>query len=71
MKLTPLKAIRVKCRECCNWSLREVRLCTCTKCPLYPYRMGHRPKDEDLPTEEMNAEKSADSTAIFEAEVIL
>jgi hypothetical protein len=66
MKLTPLKAIRVKCRECCNWSLREVRLCTCTKCPLYPYRMGHRPKEEDLPTEETNGEKTRGYVAIFE-----
>ena len=71
MKLTPLKAIRVKCRECCNWSLREVRLCACTKCPLYPYRMGHRPKEEDLLTEATNEEKSADSTAFFDREGML
>lgn len=45
-KLTPLKAIRRKCIECCNGQQVEVRRCTCENCPLYGYRMGHRPKDE-------------------------
>lgn len=45
-KLTPIKAIRKKCLDCCCGSFTEVKLCTISKCPLYPYRMGHRPKDE-------------------------
>lgn len=46
--LTPIKAIRAKCLDCCAGQRNEVKQCTCTKCSLYPYRMGHRPK----PTEQ-------------------
>ena len=48
--LTPIKAIRAKCLECCNQQFYEVRLCTVTRCSLYPYRMGHRPKKDANPT---------------------
>lgn len=41
--LTPVKAIRAKCLDCCGYSPMEVRLCPCTSCSLYPYRMGHSP----------------------------
>ena len=47
-KLTPLKAIRAKCRDCtCNQNV-EIRECPITDCPLYEYRMGHRPKNDDV-----------------------
>ena len=49
--LTPIKAIRAKCLDCCGNQRNEVRQCTCTKCSLYPYRMGHRPKAAESPTE--------------------
>lgn len=42
-KLTPIKAIRHKCLDCCCHQKREVRLCPCTDCSLWPYRMGVRP----------------------------
>lgn len=42
--LTPLKAIRAKCLDCCCWQPTEVRLCPVKDCPLYPYRMGHNPR---------------------------
>lgn len=42
--MTPMKAIRAKCLDCCCGSFQEVRLCTVEKCPLYPYRFGKRPK---------------------------
>ena len=71
MKMTPIKAIRAKCIDCCAGQPKEVRLCSIEKCPLYPYRMGHRPKDDNLTAEAENGEKSADSTAIFETEGIL
>lgn len=38
--LSRSKAIRQKCLDCCCWQMSEVRLCTATKCPLWPYRMG-------------------------------
>ena len=44
MHLTPVKAIRAKCLDCCCGHPSEVRFCTAVKCPLYPYRMGKRPK---------------------------
>ena len=46
-----MKAIRAKCLECCNQQFYEVRLCTVTRCSLYPYRMGHRPKKDANPNE--------------------
>ena len=44
MLLTPVKAIRAKCLDCCCGHPSEVRICTALKCPLHPYRMGKRPK---------------------------
>ncbi|MBP3567962.1 MAG: hypothetical protein J6K04_02240 [Lachnospiraceae bacterium] len=52
-KLTPIKAIRKKCLDCCQGQIKEVRLCPVKQCPLYEYRHGHRPKaDEETDTEE-------------------
>ncbi len=42
-KLTPLKAIRAKCLDCSGFQPKEVRLCACTECPLYTYRLGVNP----------------------------
>ena len=42
---SPLKAIRLKCLDCCNNQIKEVRLCPVTGCPLYNYRNGHKPKN--------------------------
>lgn len=42
--LTPIKAIRAKCLDCSNNQYSEVRNCGVGSCPLYPYRMGKRPK---------------------------
>lgn len=50
-KLTPMKAIRAKCLDCCNGQHKEIRLCTVKKCPLYEYRHGHRPKGEEVTIE--------------------
>lgn len=44
--LTPIKAIRVHCIECSGGQNKEVKECPITKCPLYPYRMGKRPKKD-------------------------
>ena len=42
-RITPLKAVRLKCLDCCCGSAHEVKLCTATKCPLYPFRDGRNP----------------------------
>lgn len=47
-KLTPMRAIREKCMDCCCWQRKEVRLCPIVRCSLYPYRFGKRPKN-DMP----------------------
>lgn len=41
---TPIKAIRRKCLDCCAYQPKEVKLCVVPDCPLYPYRLGHRPE---------------------------
>lgn len=41
--LTPLKAIRAYCLECCCGQPKEVRFCESENCSLWRYRMGKRP----------------------------
>ena len=38
--MTPLKAIRAKCLDCCGGQAHEVKLCVVADCPLYPFRFG-------------------------------
>lgn len=44
---TPIKAMRLKCLDCVCQSSNEVKLCLSVNCPLYPYRLGHRPCKSD------------------------
>lgn len=63
--LRPLKAIRAKCLDCCAGQALEVRLCPIEKCPLYAYRLGHRPKaDKDTAIDEF-VEKSSPTCGFF------
>ena len=39
-KITPIKAIREKCMDCCCWQINEVRECLSEECALHPFRMG-------------------------------
>lgn len=41
--MSPLKALRARCLDCCAGSAHEVRLCTAAACPLWPFRMGSNP----------------------------
>lgn len=41
--MTPLKAIREKCLDCCCGASAEVKLCPVTGCALWQYRFGHNP----------------------------
>lgn len=36
----PLKAIRLRCLDCCCGQPTEVRKCTAVMCPSWPFRMG-------------------------------
>ena len=42
--LTPVKAIRAKCLDCCAFSPKEVKLCRSYSCPLWQYRFGKNPR---------------------------
>ena len=59
-KISPMKAIRLKCLDCCCGSANEVKLCTVTKCPLYPFRDGHNPyiKKREYTEEQREAQRS-------------
>lgn len=55
-RITPLRAIRFKCLDCCCGSSYEVKMCTCENCSLYPFREGHNPfKAKREYTEEQRA----------------
>ena len=42
-RVSPLRALRLKCLDCCNGAAQEVRLCTAVDCPSWPFRMGRNP----------------------------
>ena len=63
--MTPMKAIRAKCIDCCCGEKKEIRLCPIERCPLWPYRMGKRPvKDTDIDKKDRE-QKSRDSQDFF------
>ena len=41
--MSPLKALRLHCIDCCANQPSEVRLCTAVKCPSWPFRRGLNP----------------------------
>lgn len=43
-RTTATRAIRLKCRQCCPGSYREIERCELTICPLWPHRFGIRPQ---------------------------
>ncbi len=54
-RVSPLRALRLKCLDCCNDSAQEVRLCTAVTCPSWPFRMGKSPWRVPLDQEERAA----------------
>lgn len=54
--LTPIKAIRAKCLDCCGGQRQEVKFCGAKDCPIWPYRHGHRPRAND-PCEQESGEE--------------
>lgn len=55
--MTPMKAIRAKCMDCCAGQYSEVKMCPCTTCPLYDFRLGKNPnrKPRNLTEEQREA----------------
>lgn len=44
-RIVGMKAIRLKCLDCCAGYSAEVRKCVSTDCVLWPLRMGTKPKE--------------------------
>jgi len=41
-RITPLRAIRLKCLDCCAGQKGEVRQCSSLNCALFNFRMGKK-----------------------------
>ena len=50
--MSPIKAIRAKCMDCCYDQREEVKLCPAKDCPLWPFRMGKNPNRSRNMTDE-------------------
>ena len=60
--MTPLKAIKLKCLDCCMGQRNEVKLCPVTDCPLYPFRRGHKPKGNGSLSENSSIKQAISDT---------
>jgi len=60
--MTPLRAIRAKCLDCCGGFAADVQMCPCSDCPLYPFRRGKNP---NLQRERTPAQLEALKRAVF------
>ena len=41
--MSPIKALRLRCLDCCGFQQSEVRKCVAVTCPAWPFRMGKNP----------------------------
>jgi len=65
-RLTPLRAIRLKCLDCCAGQRKEVRLCPVHDCPLWPFRMGRNHSNSvETQVEAISAKKPRKSGGVF------
>lgn len=69
-RLTPLKAIRAKCLDCCAGQVAEVRRCGLGNCPLFLYRFGKRPKEGTDTTPGSLPENTHKNTGFFMREKV-
>lgn len=77
-RVSPLRALRLKCLDCCNESAQEVRLCTSVDCPSWPFRMGRNPWVSEARREigrsaarRLNAERAAPQPDRFKTSNLL
>ena len=61
---TPIKAIRKKCLDCTCHQPKEIRFCTVIDCPIYPYRLGHRPDEATIDTLKEFYEENHEPTGV-------
>lgn len=45
--MTPLRAIKLRCLDCCAGDSKMVKVCPCDDCPLYLFRFGKNPNLSD------------------------
>ncbi len=50
--ITPIKAIKAKCLDCCCGQREEVRECPMKDCPLWQFRLGKNPNRSRNMTDE-------------------
>ena len=62
--ITPLRAIRLHCIDCCCGQIYEVRKCTAISCNLWGFRMGHSPKVKSI-EENLSDEETPTTSAEF------
>lgn len=63
-KSSPLRVIREKCLDCCAGQTGEIRMCQSVTCPLFPFRMGKKPKGSDLDTQKPQSLKKPHNSLI-------
>lgn len=69
MAKTPIQAIRAKCVDCCAGHYKEIAICRAVNCPLYPYRMGKRPRVGIVTPEDHMEFSTPESPQFFATEV--
>ena len=67
--LTPIKAIRAKCLDCCCGQRNEVVVCPCADCPLYPYRFGKNPNRAGIGSKGASLPKTS-QLAVFSGKIL-
>jgi hypothetical protein len=53
--MSPLRAIRLSCLDCCAGSAQEVAMCMSLRCPSWPFRMGTNPYRKPPSGEQLQA----------------
>ena len=44
---TPYKTFRAKCMDCTQSQYDEIKYCQVPQCPIYPFRFGKKPTEDD------------------------
>ena len=57
--MTPIKAIKSKCLDCCCGDRGEVKLCPVKDCPLWAFRLGKNPNRSRNMSEEQRKAAAA------------
>ena len=57
MNIPPMsKAIKLHCQTCICGTINDVKVCSISRCALFPFRFGRNPKPDDLRVAKFNKE---------------